>query len=381
MNTKKGWKALVLNLIVPGLGQVYARDFKKGIIFYILFFVIVFSLRFISYNFILFLSALSLIVGYYLYLLINGYNSVQKGKEYEHQRLDKWYSYIAIIFVHIAISNSIPRKTLNELTPINFANIPTPAMDPTLQVGDILAYKKTAIINRSDVVIFKYPKDIKTLYIKRCVGLPGDNLQIKNRIVFINGDTLRDIPALKYKYVISTRGQSINPRLFNELSISDYYKIKGNNYVAHLTPQQASELGELGFIENVNASITNKNEGDRMIFPNFYNDTWNTDYYGPIYIPKKGDRIQLNLKNINIYASLIEFENESVELNDSLIFINGSRIDTYEVKENYYFMMGDNRHNSLDSRYWGFLPEQLIVGQAMYLYWSRSFNRIGRIII
>lgn len=381
MNTKKGWKALVLNFFVPGLGQVYSRRIKKGIALYILFFIVVFSLRFISYSFNLFIVAVCLIVGYYLYLLISGYKSVKKGEHYEPNKLDKWYFYILIIFSHIVFTNSLPRKTLDELTPINFASIPTPNMDPTLQVGDILAYKKIKTIQLGEVVIFKYPEDINTMYIKRCVGLPGDSLLIKRSRVFINGDTLQNIPSLKYKHLISTNGQSINSKLFERLSINDYYKVGGDNYLAHLTFIQAEELRQLGFIKNVEISIANKGDGDRMIFSDFHKETWNADYFGSIYLPKKGDVIALTMENLSLYSKIIKYENESVEFKESYVLINGKRIEQYEVKDNYYFMMGDNRDNSLDSRYWGFLPETLVVGRAMYLYWSATFDRIGKEVI
>lgn len=167
----------------------------------------------------------------------------------------------------------LPRKTLDEITPINFASIPTPAMEPTLQVGDILAYKKVKTIVRGEVTIFKYPEDINTMYIKRCVGMAGDSLRIEKGQVFINGNFLQNIPELKYKYLVSTNGQSINPRLFEKLSITDYYRVAGDDYLAHLTLGQAEELSQLDFINKVEISILNKNQGDPMIFPDFYNMT------------------------------------------------------------------------------------------------------------
>jgi signal peptidase I len=155
--TKKKWLGSLLNFFVPGLGTVYGRKIKKAILIYILFFAVVLSLRFITYNFSLFLVSMTLIVGYYLYLIVVGYRDVESGKVYEPARFDKWYVYILIPIVHVVLVNSINRRTLDRLTPINFANVPTPAMDPALQIGDILAFEKTKSIKRNDVTIFWFP--------------------------------------------------------------------------------------------------------------------------------------------------------------------------------------------------------------------------------
>src|SRR5260221_341869 len=267
--TKKKWLGSLLNFFVPGLGNLYSRNVKKGILTYILFFVVVFILRFIAYNFILFLISLTLIVGYYLYLIISGYRNVQKNKVYEPLKFDRWYVYVLLLVFHWVLVNSVKGPTLDRFTPINFASIPTPAMDPALQVGDILAFNKTK-------------------------------------------------------------------------------------------------------------SIATEGDSERMIYPKSENLNWNADFYGPIYIPKKGDKIELTDKNIDLYLKCIEFENGSIEKDNSGLKINGQTMSTYVFKEDYYFMMGDNRHNSLDSRYWGLLPQELVIGKAMYLYWGRTRDRIGK---
>lgn len=381
MQTKKGWKALLLNLFIPGLGQVYARKITKGIVLYILFFVSVLNIRYISFSFPLFVVAISIIFIYFTYVLINGYRSVEKGKAYKPNKFDKWYFYGLIIIAHTFVINALHLKTLDEITPINFASIPTASMAPALQVGDVLAFKKVEKVNRGEIIIFRHPDEIGTLYIKRCIGMPGNSLQIKNGLVYINDDTLKNTYPLKYKYIIFTNGKSINPRLFEELKIDEHYKIGIDNYLAHLTLNQAKELRKLALIKEVEISIKNNGEGDIMIFPDTYKERWNADFYGKIYIPKKGDTIELTKENLSLYSKIIRYENEFVTFNDSFAIIEGKEIKQYEIQNNYYFMMGDSRHNSLDSRYWGFLPENLVVGRAMYLYWSKSFDRIGKEII
>lgn len=380
--TKKNWLGSLLNFLVPGLGNIYSRKTKKGILNYILFFIVVFSLRFVSYNFGLFLVSATLIVVYYLYLIISGYRDAKKDNVYEPANFDKWYVYILILVLHWAIVSSIKGRTLDKLTPINFASIPTPAMDPALQVGDILAFKKTRVLDRNDVTIFWFPDDVKTMYVKRCIGLPGDSLRIKSSTVLINGTPLTGI-SLKFKYIVTTDGSEINSRIFekNRISENDYFKISSDAYQFFLTEQQAKELRELPFLKKVELSIATEGAPETMIYPKSKSLNWNTDFYGSIYIPKKGDKIQLTDKNIDFYFKCIEFENTSVERENSGLKVNGQLVSTYEFKENYFFMMGDNRHNSLDSRYWGLLPQGLVIGKAMYLYWGQTSDRIGKKII
>ncbi len=379
---KKKWLGSLLNFLVPGLGNAYGRNLKKGILHYILFFVVVLSLRFIAYSFPLFIASLTLIIAYYLFLIISGYRDIKKDKVYEPERFDRWYIYILIIIFHMAVGNSLDRRTLDRLTPINFANIPTPAMEPSLLVGDRLAYKKTNSIDRKDVAIFWYPYERQTRYVKRCIGLPGDSLQIKGSSVFVNGMLSEDIP-LKFRYHVTTDGSKINSRILkkHEIEENDYYMVSPDSYVFFLTKKQSKALKELVFLKNVELSLATDGEPESRIYPKSENLTWNADFYGPIYIPKKDDKIQLTPNNIDLYLQCFEFENDLVELDNSELRINGQVVTQYQFKQNYYFMMGDSRHNSLDSRYWGLLPQELVIGKAMYIYWGQKNERIGKEVI
>jgi signal peptidase I len=226
------------------------------------------------------------------------------------------------------------------------------------------------------------PDNVKTMYVKRCIGLPGDSLQIKNSNVLINGAPLKVIP-LKFKYLVTTDGSEFNSRILekNHIGESDYYKMSSAAYQFFLTQNQADWLKELKFVETVELLIANEGESEKMIYPKSEILNWNTDFYGPLYIPKKGDKIQLTDKNIDLYLKCIEFENKFVERDNSGLRVNGQLTAVYQFKDNYFFMMGDNRHNSLDSRYWGLLPQELVIGKAMYLYWGRSNDRIGKKVI
>ena len=379
---KKKWLGSLLNFLMPGLGSVYSRKIKKAFLSYILFFIVVLSVRFVAYNFALFVVSLTLIVAYYFYLLISGYRDVKKDVSYESAPFDKWYVYILVLAIHWILIGSIKGRTLDNITPINFARIPTPAMDPSLIIGDLLAFKKSKAIERGDVAIFWFPDDVQTMYIKRCMGLPGDSLRIRNSTVLINGSALTTVPV-KFKYEVTTDGSEINSRILerNQIIESDYYTVSADTYYFFLTEQQAKSLRELPFLKDVKLSLAMEGEPEPMIYPKSETIRWNTDFYGTLYIPKKGAKIQLTDENVDLYRKCIEFENQTVETDGSGFVVNGQLISSYEFKDNYFFMMGDNRHNSLDSRYWGLLPEELIIGKAMYLYWGRSGERIGKKIL
>ena len=372
----------LLNFLLPGLGYFYGRKLKKALITYVLFFVVVFSIRFVSYNFVLFSISLTAVIGYYVYLFISGYRDVKRDYVYEPDSFDKWYTYLAALVTHWILVSSISGPTLDKITPINFAQIPTPAMDPTLLVGDKLAFKKTQSLERNDVAIFWFPDNVNTIYVKRCIGMPGDSLRIKNRTVLINGLPLTGT-TLKFKYLVTTDGAEISSRILKKhrLTEADFFRVSANAYYFFLTEQQFTELKKETFLKMVEPTVAKEGESESMIFPNSDDLNWNTDFYGSIYIPKKGDKIPLTKKNISYYLKCIQFENELVEIDNSGLKINGQFVDSYTFKTNYFFMMGDNRHNSLDSRYWGFLPQDLVIGKAMFLYWGTTTDRIGKKVV
>jgi signal peptidase I len=386
---KSRWLSAILNFVVPGLGHYYTGNTKKFIVTYILFFLLVLILfRFVAYNFLLFATSIIIVAGAYVYLAISGYRAVDKSIDYEFSRFDKWYVYLGIFVVQTAVLEAIKGRPLNFITPINFAIIPTPAMDPTLQVGDRLSFKKTKTLARNDVVVFWFPGGEQwhgienTMYIKRCIALPGDSLQIKGSTVFVNGMREKKTP-FKFKHIVTTDGAPIAKRVLEEHGISenDYHKESPDTYEFFLTEEQATKLRKLEFLKGVELLIEPEGESQSDVYPKSPGLTWNTDFYGPIYIPKTGDKIELTQSNIDLYLKCIAHENESVEIDATGLIINGVPQRIYEFKEDYFFMMGDNRHNSLDSRYWGFLPRSLVIGKAMYIFWGKTSDRIGKEII
>jgi signal peptidase I len=253
-------------------------------------------------------------------------------------------------------------------------------MNPTLQVGDCIAFNGTKSISRNDVVLFNYPPEPQTMYIKRCIGLPGDSLEIRNREVYINGKALPKGYTVKYSYLLTSDGTAIGDAFFQKNDIKDYAIIGGDNYLAYLTSKQENKLRTLKFIKEIKANVTPKGEYDPNVYPHSSYLQWNTDFYGPIYLPKKGDQIELNKANLAIYSNCIKAEDPNLELRNEEFYSQGNKLSSYKFKENYYFMMGDSRHNSLDSRYWGFVPEKLLLGKALYVYMSDDFSRIGESI-
>ncbi len=232
---------------------------------------------------------------------------------------------------------------------IETSRVPTGSMENTIMVGDFLfvnkfIYGATSPRNiwltnirlpyfrlpalrdpeRGDIVVFEWPGDKDVLinpevvdYVKRCVAIPGDTIEVRNKVVFVNGKREPIPPHVQYSLQIRPKG-----------------------YV------------------------------DPEIFPKGM--PWNADNYGPLYVPRKGDTLHLSLDNIEQWRTSIdrEFGRRVVRVSNGKIFINGKQTDFYVWKKDYYFMMGDNRDDSYDSRYWGFVPRDKIIGEAFMIYWS-----------
>jgi len=246
---------------------------------------------------------------------------IQKDKP-EKKHSQEWFEALIIAAIF---------ATVLRVFVVESYRIPTGSMERTLLAGDFLFVNKyvygpkvpfTEIrlpgvdkVERGDIIVFKFPKDRSLNYIKRCVAISGDTLEIHAQQLTINRKTV---------------------------TLPPYAQFIGQRVPA--------------------------GEGDYMIFPQFSN--FNKDNYGPIRIPRKGDIIRLDATTLPLYGSLVADEGHEVSLQGREVFVDGSPVRQYTIKENYYFAMGDNRDNSLDSRFWGFLPEKDLVGQALMVYWS-----------
>ena len=264
-------------------------------------------------------------------------------------------------------------------------------------------------IKREDVVVFNvppkelnegkdYPIDLKTNYIKRCVAVSGDVLEIKNKQVIINGKPSNNPIDMQFSYLVTSKDE-INERNFNKLELDpDDYTYLGRPeenkavYQMFLANSKAAEIKTLPFVVSVTDDYRTGEGQDSRTFPGSKYTPWNGDNYGPLTIPKEGMKISVNDSTLSIYGGVIRDydHNKNVKIENGKLSIEGKEVAEYTFNQNYYFMMGDNRHNSLDSRYWGFVPEDHIVGKGFFIWlsidkyadfihkirWSRFFKLI-----
>ncbi|MEM6642083.1 MAG: signal peptidase I [Bacteroidota bacterium] len=262
-------------------------------------------------------------------------------------------------------------------------------------------------VERNDVVVFNYPvndhynqrrdgayhpMDLKTHYIKRCVAIAGETIEIKNTQVFINGEEAENPPLMQHQYFVRT-SESIRDRVFEKYSIDppNRDKVPGG-YAIHMPKEVAGELEKLSFVEDVILQLVPQDRPEPNIFPNAKFFPWNRDFFGPLTVPARGMQIEINQETLAMYGSTIQnYEgHENVSINEDELTVNGEKVTAYTFDKDYYFMMGDNRHASDDSRYWGFVPEDNIVGEASFIWmsyntdgsffskirWGRLFNGI-----
>ena len=349
----------------------------------------------------------------------------KKKKKEEKKRKSEWRSWFdAILFAVIA-------ATLLRTFLIEAYTIPTSSMEKSMLIGDFLFVSKTAYgprvpmtpiafplvhhtmplfggksyseaiklsyhrmrgigtIERNDCVVFNWPAetlgrpvDKKENYVKRCVGIPGDKIEVINAQLMVNDAPQEEPEGMKkqWHYDVSTKGAGLNPNiLYKKYDITEGgYGRNQNEYNLTLTNESRDAISKFPNVTAVKKRTEKAGVYAEYIFPHDENYKWNVDNYGPITIPAAGATINITTENLSIYKDIIErYENNKLEVVAGEIYINDKVATTYTFAMNYYWMMGDNRHNSADSRFWGFVPENHIVGKALFVWMSWDKNAEG----
>lgn len=253
-------------------------------------------------------------------------------------------------------------------------------------------------IKRNEIVVFNWPVDTvrffrdkskihidkpidkKSNYVKRCVGIPGDSLEIKEGYIYINGErtVLPDRAKPQYIHKVITNGQQFSPSALKRYEITEGSPFNGEYYFLNLTDENANKLKNNPIVKSIAKQLTLGGNFDASIFPHNSQYAWSIDNYGPIYIPEAGKTVELNAKTLPFYKRIIEvYENNNLTTSGNEIFINGKLATTYTFKQDYYWMMGDNRHNSEDARYWGYVPFDHVVGKPVFIWFSWDTNGEG----
>ncbi|GAB5557408.1 MAG: hypothetical protein SchgKO_16210 [Schleiferiaceae bacterium] len=380
-HSKKTVRAMLLNFFTPGLGTLYAGHPRKAALFYLTLLVLASLPSFIASSFAIALAIVGVGLAFYIYIIISASKDVEKNPFPPKTWWDKWWMYMFLFFLNYGIVAFLPGEVLNPVGNYHSFKISTPSMAPTFEVNDVIMTHKTKEIKSYKPVVFEFPTEPNTIYLKRAVGIPGDQIHIVKGMLSINGVAEKD-PHIKRGYQVELKTDFVPRAKLKSLKIKpsedNVIQVAPRRYYIHLTPYQASELAKDPNILEVAINHEISEKQSENLHPAFVSAKWTTDNFGPFTIPKKGQTIKLSELNTTLYSEYIIQEDPSIFRNDRGHLENAEgELTEYTFTQNYFFVMGDNRHNSLDSRYWGLLSEERIIGIPLYYLLSDSQEKIG----
>ncbi|MDO9260799.1 MAG: signal peptidase I [Flavobacteriaceae bacterium] len=271
---------------------------------------------------------------------------------------------------------------------IPILKIPSYLKKPSLPYFRIPGFQK---IKRNDIVVFSWPADTvryfgdhsgihiqkpidkKSNYVKRCVGIPGDSLEVKDGHVYINGvlSQMPDRTKIQFFYIVDTNGQQLSERTIRERYHVREGTVKDGKYILNLAEEDAEKMKSNLLVKNITRYIEPKGSFDPKVFPHNQQYPWSVDNFGPIYIPQAGKTVALTLETLPFYQRIIEeYEHHQLKIEGDKILIDGKAVTSYTFQQDYYWMMGDNRHNSEDARFWGYVPFDHVVGKPVFIWFS-----------
>ncbi len=273
---------------------------------------------------------------------------------------------------------------------VRWVIVESTSMFATLRPGDLVLVERWPVwtgLSRGDLVVFRDPlKDAlpmmqRPLLVKRIAGGPGDRVELKHGELFVNGRSVPDPTQATHAYVVQLRSPGMADSLLNRLCLPSYFRQAGRSTVElPLNPELAEEIERLPYVLHADP-MRLATAPLRHIFPYSPRYPWNGDDFGPVRVPAKGDTLRINVDNIPLYDRLISmYEGHTLGVDKNALTIDGEPLTNYVVEDDYYFVLGDSRHHSADSRYWGFVPQDHVTGRAGLLLWGKGVDgvRSGR---